>query len=53
MFNWISGLFAGLAYDAAIFSAGKASAGGMNQMKEPETLQSLAEESKNLKSLKK
>ncbi len=49
MFNWISNLFAGAALDAAIYSAGLASTGGMHQMKEPKGLQKLAEESKNCK----
>ncbi len=46
MINWIVNLFAGAAFDAAIYSAGVASAGGMNQMKEPKDLQKLAEEIK-------
>ena len=49
MFNWISSLFAGAALDMAIYSAGLASANGMHQMKEPEGLQKLAEESKKSK----
>ena len=46
MFNWLSKFFAGVAFDAAIYSAGVASIGGMHQMKEPEGLQELAEENK-------
>ena len=49
MFDWISNLFAGAAYDAAIYSAGLASGNGMHQLKEPEGLQELAEETKNCK----
>lgn len=49
MFDWISSLFVGVALDAAIYSAGLASTGGMHQAKEPEGLQKLAEESKNRK----
>lgn len=46
MFSWICSLFAGAAYDAAIYSAGLASGNGMHQMKEPEILQKIAEEKK-------
>ena len=46
MFNWISSLFAGAAFDMAIYSAGLASGSGMHQMKEPETLQKVAQEYK-------
>ena len=49
MFNWLSNLFAGFAFDAAINSVGLASSNGMHQMKEPEGLQKLAEESKKSK----
>ncbi len=49
MFNWISNLFAEAALDAAIYSAGLASGCGLHQMKEPEGLQKLAEETKNCK----
>lgn len=49
MFNWISSLFAKVALDTAISSAGLASIGGMHQMKEPEGLQKLAEENKKSK----
>lgn len=42
MFNWLSNLFAGFAFDAAINSVGLASSNGMHQMKEPEGLQELA-----------
>lgn len=51
MFNWISSLFAGAALDMAVSSAGLASIGGMHQMKEPEGLQKLAEESKKSKNV--
>lgn len=53
MFNWISSLFAGAALDMAIYSSGLASANGMHQMKEPEGLQELAEESKKAKAVMK
>lgn len=53
MFNWISSLFAGAALDMAIYSAGLASGNGMHQMKEPEGLQKLAEESKKSKNVMK
>ena len=43
MFSWISSIFAGFAFDMAIYSAGLASGGGMHQMKEPAELQKLAE----------
>lgn len=46
MFNWISGLFANAAFEAAIYSAGLASSSGMHQMKEPEGLQKIADEIK-------
>lgn len=46
MFNWISSLFAGAAFDMAIYSAGLASGSGMHQMKEPESLQKMAEKHK-------
>lgn len=49
MLDWLSNLFAGAAFDIAIYSAGLASANGMHQIKEPEGLQKLAEESKNCK----
>lgn len=51
MFNWISSLFAAAALDMAIYSAGLASGNGMHQMKEPEGLQKLAEESKKSKNV--
>lgn len=46
MFSWICSLFAGAAYDVAIYSAGLASGNGMHQMKEPENLQRIAKEQK-------
>ncbi len=46
MFDWLSGLLAKMAYDAAISSAGQASYGGVYQMKEPEELQRVAKEDK-------
>ncbi len=49
MFNWICNLFAGFAFDTAIYSAGLASSNGMHQMKEPKNLQKFAEENKKLK----
>ncbi len=51
MFNWISSLFAGVAFDMAIYSAGLASGNGMYQMKEPEGLQKLAEQNKKSKTV--
>ena len=51
MFNWISSLFAEIAYDSAIYSAGLASSNGLHQLKEPEDLQKLAEESKKSKNV--
>lgn len=53
MFNWISSLFAGFAFDAAIYSAGLASSNGMQQLKEPEGLQKLAVENKKAKNVMK
>ena len=44
MFDWLSSLFASMAYDAAIYSAGLASYGGMCQLKEPASLQKAARE---------
>lgn len=43
MLNWLSSMFASLAYDAAIYSAGLASHGGMCQTKEPDILRQEAE----------
>lgn len=48
MLNWISSLFAGAAFDMAIYSAGLASGSGMHQMKEPETLQKVAQKCKEM-----
>ena len=42
MFSWLSNLFAGFAFDAAVYSVGLASSAGMHQMKEPEGLKKLA-----------
>ena len=50
MINWLSSMFASLAYDAAIYSAGLASHGGMCQMKEPEILK---QEAKHIGKIKK
>lgn len=49
MFNWISGIFAGIAFDMAIYSSGLASGSGMYQIKEPETLQKVASEYREMK----
>ena len=51
MFNWISSLFAGAALDMAIYSAGLASANGVNKQKKPEDLQKLAEKRKKSKNV--
>lgn len=48
MFEWLSSLLTGMAYDAAIYSAGLASNSGMHQIKEPEGLQDEAKSIKNL-----
>ena len=48
MFNWLINLFGDAAYDSAIYSADIASNMGMHQMKEPENLQKLASEAKNI-----
>lgn len=42
MFDWLSSLFASMAYNAAIYSAGLASTNGMCQLKEPASLQKAA-----------
>lgn len=47
MFNWLLSIFAGAAFDAAIYSADCASAMGMHQMKEPANLQKIAKEHKS------
>lgn len=49
MFEMIKNLFAKAAFSMSIYSAGLASGGGMHQMKEPNGLQKLAEESKKSK----
>lgn len=53
MFQWLSSLFMGstadAALDAAIYSVGLASNGGMHEPKEPAGLQELAEEYKALR----
>lgn len=49
MLNWLLGIFAGAAFDAAIYSADCASIGGMHQMKEPESLQKIVKECKTKK----
>ncbi len=49
MFDWLINLFAGAAYDTAIYSAGLASANGMHQMKEPEAIQKYVEEKNSAK----
>lgn len=46
MFSWLTNLFATMAYDAAIYSAGMASTNGMCQIKEPDNLQRVAKEHK-------
>lgn len=49
MFSWLSSLLASTAYDAAIYSAGLASHGGMCQIKEPDNLQQVVKEHKERK----
>ena len=49
MFNWLSNLFVGAAFDVAIYSAGLASANGLHQIKEPENLQKVAQEHKEIR----
>lgn len=44
MFDWLCSFFASAAFDAALYSAGLASTGGMHQMKEPEAIQKYVEE---------
>ena len=44
MFAWFSNLFSGMAYTAAVSSAGFASHSGLHQAKEPARLQELAAE---------
>lgn len=46
MFSWLTNLFATMAYEAAIYSAGMASTNGMCQIKEPDNLQQVAKEHK-------
>ncbi len=52
MFSWLSSLFTSMAYDAAIYSAGLASNGGMHQMKEPKGLKEEVKKVKNTRDLK-